>query len=312
MPMDPGVANLPFKDVAWLRQRDTPVRRVGGHPRHREGAAPLSPTGVDSGTSRDHVRRPSTAIRRPPDAPPADVIEELLAVVEILPRIEQLNIEAPKILHVAGNESQVMLNGSRSDLRIGCRRATAGTIPVPHESPPDCRCRCVKRQDAPVELPGEILFDPSLKAFATGLFPYLPRASDEFPDGLCRKKEVARGLRLDPVEDCPVRSWPDGLADHIGVQEKGHQARSADRPVEWSRSSVSSASVKGEARKKATNSAPVLALGVVSLGCRDRRISSASSPPERRAPAMALTRGASCKGTVTSTRLAPPVAILLR
>ena len=126
------------------------------------------------------------------------------------------------------------------------------------------------------------------------------------------KKEVARFLCLDPVEDGLVRSWPDGLADHIRVQENGHQARSADRPVEWSRSTVNSASVKGEARKKATNSAPVLALGAVSLGCRDRRISSAASPPECGAPAMALTTGASCKGTVTSTRLAPPVAILLR
>ena len=240
------------------------------------------------------------------------MIEGLLGIIDILPRIEQSNIEVPKILHIARDQGQVVLNGSCCDLRIGRGRAVAGAIPVPHESPPDRCGRRVKRQDAPVELPGQILFDPSLKLFATSLFPYLPRASDEFPYGLCRKEKVARAPRLDPVEHGRVRSWPDGLADHIGVQKKGHQARSADRPVERSRSIARSASVRGDARRKATNSAPVFARGAVSLRCRDRRMSSASSPPERRAPAIALTRGASCRGTVTSTRLAPPVAILLR
>jgi len=111
---------------------------------------------------------------------PCEVLEGLLGVFEILPRIEQPNIEVPKILHIAGDKGQVMLNGSRCDLRIGCGRATAGTIPVPHEAPPDRCGRRVKRQDAPIELPGEILLDPPLKLFAAGLFLYPPRASDEF------------------------------------------------------------------------------------------------------------------------------------
>lgn len=122
------------------------------------------------------------------------MIEDLSAVFERLPRIEQPNVEVLKVLYIAGDKGQVMLNGNRRDLRIGCGRATAGTIPVSHESPPDGCGRRVKRQDAPVELPGEILFDPSLKLFATGLLSHLPGASDEFPHGLCRKEEVARDL----------------------------------------------------------------------------------------------------------------------
>ena len=74
----------------------------------------------------DNVRRLSTAIRRPTDAPLAEVIEELFAAFEMLPRIEQPNIEAPKVLHIAGDEGQVMLNGRCRDLRVGCGRATAG------------------------------------------------------------------------------------------------------------------------------------------------------------------------------------------
>ena len=85
-----------------------------------------------------------------------------------------------------------MLNGRRRDLYIGCGRATADTIPVPHESPPDCRGRRVQRQDAPVELLGEILFDPPLESLATGFFHQPSRASDEFPNGLCCKEEVIR------------------------------------------------------------------------------------------------------------------------
>ena len=73
-----------------------------------------------------------------------------------------------------------MLNGSCCNLCIGCRWAAAGAIPVAHKSSPNRCGRRVKRQDAPVELPGEILLDPSLKLLAAGLFPYLPRASDEF------------------------------------------------------------------------------------------------------------------------------------
>ena len=102
-----------------------------------------------------------------------------------MPRIEQPNIEASKILHVARDKGQVVLNGGCCDLRTGCGRATAGAIPVPHESPPDRSGRRVEWQDAPVELPGEILFDPSLKLFATGVILYLPGASDEFSYGLC-------------------------------------------------------------------------------------------------------------------------------
>jgi hypothetical protein len=122
------------------------------------------------------------------------VIEDLAAIFKILPRVEQPNIEVPKVLHITRDEGQVVLRGRRRDLRIGCGRAPACTIPVPHEAPPDNRGRRVKRQDAPVELPGEILFDPSLKSVATSLLPYLPRASDEFSDGLCRKEKGTRNL----------------------------------------------------------------------------------------------------------------------
>ncbi len=144
------------------RHAGTPMRRY---------ARPLTMTGVSI---------------RLPGGRSSELIRDLLAVFELLPGIEQPNIEASKVLHIAGDKGQVMLKGSGRDLRIGCGRATAGTIPVSHESPPDCRGRRVKRQDAPVELPGEILFYPSLKSFTTGSFSYLPRASDELPNRLCR------------------------------------------------------------------------------------------------------------------------------
>ena len=130
----------------------------------------------------------------------------------------------------------------------------------------------------------------------------LPSAPNEFSDGLSGKEKVGRDLGFDPVEHHLLGSWADGLADDIGIEKKGHQPKSAERPVDLLRSIGSSASVRGEARRKATNSAPVFALGAVSIGCRDWRMSSASSPSERRAPAIALTRGASREGTVTSTR----------
>ena len=171
---------------------------------------------------------------------------------------------------------------------IGCSWGAAGTIAVSHEAPPDRGRMAVERQDAPVELPGKVLFDPSLKSFATFLFPYLPSAPNDLSDGLSGKEEIRRVLGFDPVEHRLPGSWPKGLTDDIGIEKKGHQPKSAERPVDLSRSIGSSESVRGEARRKATNSVPVFALGAVSIGCSDRRMSSASSPSERSAPAIAL------------------------
>ena len=238
--------------------------------------------------------------------------ENLIVILVISPRIKQVNLKVHEILHIPGHEGQLVLNGYRCDLGIGCGWGTSGTIAISHEAPPD-RCRAaVERQDAPVELPGKVLFDPSLKSFATLLLPYLPSAPNEFSDGLSGKEEIRRVLGFDPVEDRLLGSWPDGLTDNIGIEKIGHQPSSAARPVDLSRLIGSSASVRGEARRKATNSVPVFALGALSIGCSNRRINSASSPPERKAPAIALTRGASRRGTVTSTRCAPLVATILR
>ena len=59
------------------------------------------------------------------------MIEGLSGVFEILPRIEQSNIEVLKILHIARDKGQVMLNGSRSDLCIGCGKGDGRRGPRP-------------------------------------------------------------------------------------------------------------------------------------------------------------------------------------
>ena len=205
-----------------------------------------------------------------------------------------------------------MLNGYRRDLGIGCGRRAASPVAVSHEASPYCGRRAVEWQHAAVELSGQILFDPFLKTFASRLLPDLSRTSNEFSYGLSSKEKVGRYLGFHPIEYRPVRSWPDGLADNICVEKKWHQPRSTERPADLSRSISSSTSVRGEARSTATNSGPVLAFWVVNIGCNDWRMNWASCPSERRAPAIALRRGASREGTVTSTRLAPLAVILLR
>ena len=111
-----------------------------------------------------------------------------------------------------------MLNGYRCDLGIGCGWGASGTIALSHEAPPDRGRAAVERQDAPVELAGKVLFDPSLKSFATLLLPYLPSAPNGLSDDLSGKEEIRRVLRFDPVEHRLPGSWPDGLTDNICVQ----------------------------------------------------------------------------------------------
>ena len=83
--------------------------------------------------------------------------ENLIVILDNLPRIEQLNIEVPEILHISGHEDQLVLNGYRCDLGIGGGWGASGTIAVSHEAPPDRGRTAVERQDAPVELPGKVL-----------------------------------------------------------------------------------------------------------------------------------------------------------
>ena len=89
-----------------------------------------------------------------------------------------------------------MLDGYRCDLGIGCGWGAAGTIAVSHEASPYSGRTAVERQDAPIELPGKFLFDPSLKSFATLLFPYLPSAPNELSDGLSGKEKGRSGSGL--------------------------------------------------------------------------------------------------------------------
>ena len=79
------------------------------------------------------------------------------------------------------------MNGYGCDLGISCGRRAASTIAIAHEAPPNRDRTAVKRQDASVELSGEILCDPSLVSFPPRLFLYLPCASNKFSDGLCGK-----------------------------------------------------------------------------------------------------------------------------
>ena len=229
-----------------------------------------------------------------------------------MPRIEQLNVKLSEVPDIPRRENQPMLNGHGGDLGIRCGGTAASAIVVAHEASPNGSRADVERQDAPIELPDKVLLDPSLESFATFSFPCLPSTPNELSDGLGGEEELRRVPGFDPVEDRLPGSWPDRLADNVGVQKKGHQPSSAERPVVLSRSMDSSASVKGEARRKATSSKPVRALGVASTGCSDRRMSSASSPFERSALAIALTRDASREGIVTSTRRAPLVVIRFR
>ncbi len=115
-----------------------------------------------------------------------------------------------------------MANGYRRDLGVSRCGAAAFAIAVAHKAAPDGGRAAVERQDAPVELPGKILLDPSLEALAALPFPYLPGASNELSDGLGGKEEVRRVLGCQPAEHKLLRFWPDRLADHIGVEKKGH------------------------------------------------------------------------------------------
>ena len=110
--------------------------------------------------------------------------------------------------------------------------------------------RSSKGRTRPSNCRATILLDPSLESFATLLFPHFPRASNELSDGLRGKEEIGRVPGFEPIQHGAPGTWPYGLADHVGIQKKGHQPKSADRPVDLSRSIESSASVSGEATKE--------------------------------------------------------------
>lgn len=188
------------------------------------------------------------------------------------PRIEQPNVKPGEVPDISRHEDQLVLDGHRSDLGICCRGTASRTVSIAHEASPYGSRAAVERQDSPFELPGEVLLDPSLEAFATLMLPDFPSASNKLPNCLSGEKEIRRPPGFHPIEDNLPRSWPYRLADNVGVQKEGHQSSSAERPADLSRSTGRSISVKGEARRKASSSAPVRALGVISTDCSDRRM----------------------------------------
>lgn len=103
------------------------------------------------------------------------------------PWIEQINVELGEVPHIPGHEHQLVLNGHGGDPGVGGDRAAAEAIAVAYEASPNGGRAAVERQDAPIELPGEMLLDPFLVSFATLLFLHLPNASNELPDGLVGK-----------------------------------------------------------------------------------------------------------------------------
>ena len=61
--------------------------------------------------------------------------ESLIDILVISPRIEQLNLEVHEILQISGHEDQLMLDGYRCDLSIGCGRGGGDTITVSRVPP---------------------------------------------------------------------------------------------------------------------------------------------------------------------------------
>ena len=74
-----------------------------------------------------------------------------------MPRIEQPNVEPGEVPDISRHQNQSMLNGHGGNLGVGGCGAAAGAIAVAHEASPDGGRADVERQDASVELPGEVL-----------------------------------------------------------------------------------------------------------------------------------------------------------
>ena len=201
-----------------------------------------------------------TAIAEPP----------ISRIVVRTPRIEQPNVKPGEVPDIPRHEDQLVLNGDRSDLGICCGGTTSRTVSIAHEASPYGSRAAVERQNSSFELPDEVLLDPSLEACATLMLPDLPSASNKLPNCLSGEKEIRRTPGLQPFEDSLPGSWPYRLADNVGALKEGHQPSLAERPADLSRSMGGSISVKGEARRKASSSAPVCALGAISTDCSDR------------------------------------------
>ena len=107
-----------------------------------------------------------------------------------MPRIEQLNVKLGEVPDVPRHENHSILNGHGGDLGGGCGGAAASAVTVAHEASPDSGRADIERQDAPIELSGKVLLDPSLESFATLRLLCLPGAPNEFSDGLGGEEEI--------------------------------------------------------------------------------------------------------------------------
>lgn len=228
------------------------------------------------------------------------------------PRVEQSYVEMLKIADVASYDREIVANCDSSDLGVSQRRRQARTVAVAHNLSPNSGSGAIERQHAPLKLFGKIDRNPALETLSSHPVAGFPRTANQLTQGLRGQVQISCRLCFEPVEHQLFRPRFDRLADNVCIEQVSHQSRSTSRPADRSRSICSSTPTRGDARKKATSSRPVVAFGTVNIGSSVSRMRRASSPPARSAPAMALTRPASPDGTVTSTRLEPPASTLLR
>ena len=79
----------------------------------------------------------------------SEMTENLIVILVISPRIKQLNLKIHEILHIPGHEDQLMLNGYRCDLGIGCGWGGPVRSPSPMRRPQTAAVRPSKGRTRP-------------------------------------------------------------------------------------------------------------------------------------------------------------------
>ena len=146
-----------------------------------------------------------------------------------IPRIQDRNADAFKILHVACNQGQAVLKSRCRNLGVGNMQRTAHDLPLPFQSTPPLCNSLTHRHNAPREPRWNQSIDCSLQLTSPRSGGHDRKALSHLPKGHHTLRQAFLQDVLAPCDNLGLWDRPQNLGNDVRVNQKIAHSKSTGR-----------------------------------------------------------------------------------